>query len=342
MLTLFRRLGRRCPHQTRKYRRCNCAIWVDGTIGGKEIPRTLKARNWQLAQRQIQKMEAEDKEPDERVTLETACQRFLQDAEARGLKAPRLEKYGPLFQRLKDFAGQKSLVYINQLDVDLLRQFRATWTAKNYTARNELERLRSLFRFAHEAKWIPENSAKQIKSPRIEETSSVPFSRDEMARISAACDAYETTLPLKSFVLLLRYSGLRIRDAVTLSRDKIEDGRLFLRTAKTGTHVRLPLPPACLEELAKIPEASGPYYFWSGFGKPKTRVANFQWVLKKMFIAAKVEHGHAHRFRHTLAVELLLAGAPIERVAVVLGHKNTSVTQKHYSSWVSARQEVGS
>jgi integrase len=30
--------------------------------------------------------------------------------------------------------------------------------------------------------------------------------------------------------------------------------------------------------------------------------------------------GHAHRFRDTFAVELLLAGVPIDRVYVLLGH----------------------
>ena len=57
------------------------------------------------------------------------------------------------------------------------------------------------------------------------------------------------------------------------------------------------------------------------------------------FALAKVSGGHAHRFRHTFAVELLLAGVPIERVSVLLGHSGTRITEKHYSAWVRARQE---
>ena len=48
---------------------------------------------------------------------------------------------------------------------------------------------------------------------------------------------------LPALVFLLRYSGLRIRDAVTLSRKRIQDDKLFLFTAKTGTAVNCPLPP---------------------------------------------------------------------------------------------------
>ena len=46
----------------------------------------------------------------------------------------------------------------------------------------------------------------------------------------------------------------------------------------------------------------------------------------------------SHRLRDTFAVELLLAGVPIERVSVLLGHQ-IRVTEKHYNPWVRSRQE---
>ena len=175
----------------------------------------------------------------------------------------------------------------------------------------------------------------------------MPLTKDEMTRILAACEAGEVkavryrpnnVLPMRAFVLTLRYSGTRIRDVVTLTRDKIAEGKLFLRTAKTGTHVRLPLPPVCLEALDEIP-AVNQYYFWSGHGSPKTRVSNFQYALKQIFKKAGIVHGFAHRFRDTFAVELLLANVPIDRVAIMLGHQNIRVTQMHYNPYVAARQQ---
>lgn len=44
-------------------------------------------------------------------------------------------------------------------------------------------------------------------------------------------------------------------------------------------------------------------------------------------------------FRDTMAVELLLAGVPIERVSVLLGHQSVRVTEKHYNPWVRSRQQ---
>lgn len=43
-------------------------------------------------------------------------------------------------------------------------------------------------------------------------------------------------------------------------------------------------------------------------------------------------------FRDTFAVELLLAGVPIDQVSMLLGHRSIKMTEKHYLPWVKARQ----
>jgi hypothetical protein len=40
-----------------------------------------------------------------------------------------------------------------------------------------------------------------------------------------------------------------------------------------------------------------------------------------------------------MAVERLLAGVPIDRDSVLLGHQSVRVTEKHYSPWVRSRQQ---
>jgi integrase len=44
-------------------------------------------------------------------------------------------------------------------------------------------------------------------------------------------------------------------------------------------------------------------------------------------------------FRDTFAVEMLLAGVPLDQVSILLGHRSIKVTEKHYAPWVRARQE---
>jgi integrase len=69
----------------------------------------------------------------------------------------------------------------------------------------------------------------------------------------AACDRYRgNKARVKAFVLVMRYSGLRIGDTVTLRRDRLKDSKLLLYTAKTGTPVYIPLPPVVVEALNAI------------------------------------------------------------------------------------------
>ena len=140
-------------------------------------------------------------------------------------------------------------------------------------------------------------------------------------------------------VLLLRYSGLRIGDGVTLPKDRIRDGKVFLYTQKTGVPVYLPLPAFVLEALDTCPGTSAEYFFWTGESKNKSAVGDWQRSLRKLFKLAGVHDGHPHRFRDTFAVELLLKGVPMERVSILLGHSSVRITEKHYSPWVRARQE---
>jgi hypothetical protein len=92
-----------------------------------------------------------------------------------------------------------------------------------------------------------------------------------------------------------------------------------------------------VEALNAIPASA--YFFWSGLSKPKSAVGDWQRSLKRLLILAGVPDGHAHRFRDTFSVELLLAGVPIERVSILLGHQSVRITEKHYAPWVRARQE---
>lgn len=149
----------------------------------------------------------------------------------------------------------------------------------------------------------------------------------------------KNALRLKAFVLLLRYSGLRIGDCTKTGKRRIDAGKIFLYTAKTGTPVLCPLQQAVLEAQEAVPHSSEQYFLWSGKSKLKSAAGKWQRRLHRLLELAGVENGHAHRFRDTFAVELLLKGTPIERVSILLGHRSVRLTEKHYSPWVWARQE---
>lgn len=281
------------------------------------------------------------------VTISEACDQFTADAKARGLRQSTLRKYNLLFRQQKDLATQCGHRFLREFDVETARKFRGTWKTQNLASLKKLEYLRAFFRFCVESGWVSENPAKKIKSPKIADRQTMPFSQDEMIRIYRACDNYKDSYGrtgqiharrLKAPVLLLRHSGLRMRDAVTLSRDRVTKGKLFLYTAKSGTPVYLPLPPFVLDALETVAR-DAEFFFWTGESKPESAASDWRRSLGGVFELAGIRDGHPHRFRDTFAVELLLQGVPMERVSVLLGHSSLRVTERHYSPWVRSRQK---
>ena len=115
----------------------------------------------------------------------------------------------------------------------------------------------------------------------------------------------------------MRYSGLRVGDAIALSEDRLTENKLLLYTAKTGTPVYVPLAPEAVAALAKLETNGNGRFFSTGNAKPQTARANWSRYLDTLFRLASVEGGRSHRFRDTFAVELLVAGVPLETLSGV-------------------------
>jgi integrase/recombinase XerD len=155
MLTIYRRHRKNCKQRIegRDYRRCLCPIWVDGSLDGVEIRKSLRLRDWQRAQDLVRKWEADGQRVEKLkpLTVKEACEKFVADAEARNLREPTLYKYRLLFRHFQDFATDHGLPYITDFDIDWVRRFRASWKNKNISARKKLEAFRAFFRFVHES-----------------------------------------------------------------------------------------------------------------------------------------------------------------------------------------------
>jgi integrase/recombinase XerD len=358
VLSIFRLHGPRCSAKKSKhdrtYRRCSCPIHVEGKCGDRFLRQSLHTTNWQRAQKLTVEAEARgswDPLPEEAraqpITIAEATARFLKDAETgRRLSEATLRKYRLMFKRLEKFAAKKGFLYLKQLDLNALREFRESWELGPRTAMKKLERVKAFFRFATENEWITVNSARLLRGPaNIRDTQKLPFEPAEIEKIFKACREVSiqgcSNDELLAFTLVLRYSGLRIGDASMLTIERFKGDDLYLYTQKSGTHVFVPLPPFVMNLIRAITPKHGEYLF-TGPGSLRMETASDLWrrKLATVFKAAEIPGGHPHRFRHTFAVELLKNSVPMEEVSILLGHSSVRITEKHYASWVQARQEI--
>jgi integrase/recombinase XerD len=340
-MIIRRRHAPPCESKDRSDPRCGCPIFQEYRVGTKRFRLSLKTRNWQKALADARKKEMDGfKEKPKSPMIEDACEKYMQDARARELKPATIYKFDLLFRQLKRFASDDGLVFVSDLNLDNLRRFRATWSNRNESARVKLGGLKSFIRFCHESKWLEENYARALKAAKVADVKIVPLTADEFNNILKACDTHgqkeDFRKKLRALVLLMYYSGLRIRDSVTLRREAIRDGKLFLRTTKTGTDVFCPLPPVVVRALNTLP---GDHLFHAGHAKPRSVVGDYQRALRKLFKNAKVPRAFPHLFRHTFITNMLAAGVAVETVAVLAGHSSSKITTRKYSHWIKERQD---
>jgi integrase/recombinase XerD len=369
MLTLYRRHKPTCSGlanlaknygrtltkaELHSFNKCRCKIWAGGTLDGREVRKSLNLRDWTKANQMIQKWEAEKQvvEASTSVTLDEAWKSIQADFVSRNLSAETIRKYKQLEKQMKAFSTVRGLNLLKQFDLNILTQFRATWKDGPLAASKKIERLRSFFRFAVDRDWVKSNPASKMKLPKVPDAPTSPLTPEQMLKIYQACDTIVgkrrkqeklNAYRLKPLILVTRYAGLRISDAVALTTDQIDGNAIVIRrTKKTSVPVRVRVPDFVLLELAKTPKQTKTRFFWTGEGTLQHAVGDWRDRIKEVFDLAKIEKGEtqavSHRLRDTFAVELLLAGTPIERVSKLLGHKSVAITERHYAPWNKARQ----
>jgi site-specific recombinase XerD len=287
--------------------------------------------------------------------IRNAAKAFLANCGTNGIKPSTMRKYRNTLNKLGQYSerakvGKPSIEDWKVVDLDA---FRASRKLAKITSAKELETLRQFWDFSAVRGWCELNIARLVKAPHItEQNEVVPYTKREQMAILNACDTfgrgdYERKRA-RAMVQALRNTALRISDIALLEKSRIirEDGeipRIFLHTTKNNARVYLPVPPEMMEALDALPVPRGAdkdckYYFWNGNSKPKSMISVAEETLQAAFTKSGVEDAGAHRYRHTLATELLEAGATYEQVADILGN-SVEIVKKHYEKWARGRQK---
>jgi integrase/recombinase XerD len=342
MLTVFRRHLKSCKFASkgRKHRHCGCPLAVEGKLRGRVVRQSLDMRNWEAAHKLIREWEFEGDKP---VSVSDAIDRFLADRESMKLSAAMIGKYRHVAKELRRELGALSL---KSVTVDDIRKIRERWKLASITSQKRLEMVRKFFEFCVDSEWLDRNPAKLVRTVTPKYDPTLPFTEAEMEKILWAAESIrephpkipkETPKKLFALILLMRYSGLRISDAVMFRRSQLRDGKLFLRQQKTKQPVWVPLPPRVVKAIMACDEGNE-HFFYAGVGKPKSCITEWQQRLKLVYEMAGIADGHSHRLRDSFSVDLLSKGVPLHVVSVLLGHTSVKTTEKHYAPWVLARQ----
>lgn len=365
-VTIFVRHRADCPRgRDEFFKNCKCSKHLRWSSDGKQYRQSAKTRTWSIAEERRREVEArfagsDPAKPVDAVklesksapTIERAVELFLSDKRSQGLETAVLKKYERELGRFSGFMAKRSRHFPRETRLEDLTEFRATWRVaypSSTTRAKVQERLRAFLRYCYESEMI--DRIPKLSPIKVDEAPTLPLSEVQYKKLLKVVPVEFPTPKasrVRALIRLMRYSGLAIRDAVTLERDELKwDAsarlhRVVTSRQKTGTHVSVPIPLDVADEVkgAMSLNDSPRYIFWNtGTGKPQTAVTNWQHDLRQVFRAAGQPDGHPHQLRDTFAVRLLEQGVPLEEVSKLLGHTSIKTTEKFYAQWVKARQD---
>jgi integrase len=183
-------------------------------------------------------------------------------------------------------------------------------------ARNFLDAMRGLFRWALDARLVKLDPTTGVKNPKRQKGDGFrPWTEDDVA-------AYERRWPVgtrqRVWLDVLLYTGLRRGDAVRLGRQHVRDGVAQLKTEKSRStiEVTLPILPVLAATLAAGP--CGDLSFICGErGEPLTK-ESFGNLFRSACRDAGVP-GSAHGVRKIAATRAANAGATVAQLEAIFG-----------------------
>jgi site-specific recombinase XerD len=361
VITIFVRHAASCKSADPFGKRRDCRKHFRWTSNGKQHQLGAGTRSWAEAEELKTQLAAQlagrppEPKPEEAVrTIRDAAAAFYADRAVRGVSKMTAYLYKHDVEELAGFCERSGIHAVTGITREVLTALCATWgndDATSQTRARKQDRIGTFIRFCFLSRWIDRRPG--MPRIRVNVQPTMPLTPDEYAHLlTVAAQQPEDnrarrrlTLELCALIQLMRYSGLCIRDALTLPRiDFVKCPGLYRVTTsrqKTGTHVSVPIPPDVAREVLTAtthPE----YVFWDGVTDQRKLTGAWVTRMSKAFTRAGLADAcfmKSHRLRDTFAVDLLEKGVPLEEVSKLLGHDSIKTTEKSYAKWVKGRQD---
>ena len=140
------------------------------------------------------------------------------------------------------------------------------------------------------------------------------------------------TIRDRAIVLFLRSTGCRISEMTQLNRDSVNIDALECVVLGKGNKERTvylsSVAGMALREYLNTRKDDNPALF---IGKRCERLTphGVRYMLSQLEQTTGVQHVHPHKFRRTLATNLIRHGMPIQEVSTILGHSKLDTTMQY-------------
>lgn len=185
----------------------------------------------------------------------------------------------------------------------------------------------SFFTWLNAKGYITKNPTAGLEPIKVEKKIKQPFSDEDLEKLRRIC-GLERDLALIEF---LYSTGVRVSELIALNKDDIDFyGKNVVVYGKGSKERETYLNAAsCLHLKAYLDSRTdNNEALFVGTRAPHTRltVAGVEKILCRIGKDAGIEKVHPHRFRRTMATNVLKKGMPLEEVKELLGHTKLDTT----------------
>lgn len=281
----------------------------------------LKLNDYELKERKTEVLSSDD-------ASAAILNQFLSVKAIEGKSEKTLKRYRDINIMMIDYIQKP----ISQITTSDLRYYLMIYKTTRKVCNRTLDGMRrcfcSFFSWLSSEMVIPRNPCLGLSQIKYAKTIKKPFTPVEMELLKQSCDNTRDI----ALIEFLYSSGCRVSEIIGLDRNSINfasrDAIVLGKGNKERTIYLSPVSIMRLEDYLSSRTDNNSCLFAS-LKSPHRRLskAGIEQVLKKLGTKSGVNKVHPHRYRRTLATNLLNRGANIQDVATILGHADLKTTQ---------------
>lgn len=260
---------------------------------------------------------------------------FLASKKAINRQDSTLQHYAREIRNMLNFLG-KRLDDITGMDLryyyGVMREQRGISMS---TMQTRLHYLSSFWDFLLTEELVHNNPVKKVGMLKVEKIIKKPFSAEELEALRVNCG----NLRDRALVEFLYSTGVRVSELAALNVGDIEMSQQELIVYGKGSkerktyltdgakfYLRRYLASRCEDGKTMEDLQQEPLFVTLDYPHNRLTVAGIQYMLRQLGKRAGVVNTHPHRFRRTIATDLLARGMKIEEVKEFLGHEKLDTT----------------
>lgn len=250
---------------------------------------------------------------------------FLNAKEIEGRSEKTVGRYRYILRRLHDGVN----VPFDKITVYHIRQYMMKEKERGVslsTIKGNAWVYTSCFSWLYNEGLISTNPTANLGQIKIKKEEEMPFNGEQLQLLKEAaendCEA--------AIIHFLLSTGCRISEACSVNRNDIDFANLKLDVLGKGNKVRTVyidnVTAMMLRRYLATRDDIDPALFYASRTNGRYTDNGIRAMLNRIGARANVPNVHPHRFRRTLATNLIDRGMNIQEVAEILGHANISTT----------------